>query len=118
MLTAPAVTAFRIAASGKRVAPFQLFLPITLGETCGLLAEWPDAVIHAGGIDLVNRMKAGLAAQTVIALGDVGELKGVRRTNATIEIGAATTHRQIENDELLKSCLPCISDYVSGLGNV
>ena len=118
MLTAPAVTASGIAASGKRVAPFQLFRPIALEEICGLLAEWPDALFHAGGIDLVNRMKAGLAAQTVIALGDVAELKGVHHANAMIEIGAATTHRQIENDELLKSCFPCISNYVSGLGNV
>jgi carbon-monoxide dehydrogenase medium subunit len=118
MLTGPVGSAFGIAASHKRVGPFRLFRPVTLEEICGLLAESPDAVFHAGGIDLVNRMKAGLAPHAVIALGGVAELVGVRRAGNMIEIGAATTHRQLENDGLLKSCLPCIPNYVAELGNI
>ena len=71
-----------------------------------------------GGIDLVSRMKNGTGASAIIALQDVAGLKGVRRVGDSIEIGAATTHWQIEHDTLLKSCLPCLPEYVSGLGNV
>jgi aerobic carbon-monoxide dehydrogenase medium subunit len=118
MLTASAISASGIAASRKRVPSFQLFRPRSIEATCALLAEWPGAVLHAGGIDLVSRMKCGRSAPAVIALGDVAELKGVRLIGDVLEIGAATSHWQIEHDELLKSCLPCMADYLTGLGNV
>jgi hypothetical protein len=118
MLIPPPLETGAIAASRSRVLPFQLFRPRTLGDTCELLSEWPDAVFHAGGIDVVNRMKAGHSARIVIALGEVAELKGVRQTPDSIEVGAATSHWQIEHDKLLRDELPCVPDYVSGLGNV
>ena len=107
-----------IAASRKRIAPFRLFRPTTIEAVCDLLAQWPDALLHAGGIDLVNRIKGGLAAAAVIALNGVPELKGVRRVGGVIEIGAATTHWHLEHDALLKSSLPSVPDFVAGLGNV
>jgi carbon-monoxide dehydrogenase medium subunit len=112
------LTASGIAASRKRISPFRLFRPSSVEAACDLLGQWPGAVLHAGGIDLVNRMKAGLAADTVVALDRIAELKGVRRVGDTIEIGAAATHWQIEHDPLLKACLPSVPEFVVGLGNV
>ena len=68
-----------IAASRKRIAPFRLFRPSTVEALCELKRQWPDALLHAGGIDLVNRMKAGLAAPAVIDLGALDAIKGVRQ---------------------------------------
>jgi aerobic carbon-monoxide dehydrogenase medium subunit len=42
----------------------------------------------------------------------------VRQVGDVVEIGAATTHWQIEHDELLKASLPAVPEFVAGLGNV
>jgi len=107
-----------IAASRKRIAPFRLLRPTTVEALCESKRQWPDALLHAGGIDLVSRMKFGLAAPAVIDLGALDEIKGVRQAGDIVEIGAATTHWQIEHDELLKALLPAVPDFVAGLGNV
>jgi carbon-monoxide dehydrogenase medium subunit len=111
-------TVAAIAASRKRIAPFRLLRPSTVEALCELKRQWPDALLHAGGIDLVSRMKAGLAAPAVIDLGALDEIKGVRQVGDAVEIGAATTHWQIEHDGLLKTVLPAVPDFVAGLGNV
>jgi carbon-monoxide dehydrogenase medium subunit len=111
-------TVAAIAASRKRIAPFRLLRPSTVEALCELKRQSPDALLHAGGIDLVSRMKAGLAAPAVIDLGALDEIKGVRQVGDAVEIGAATTHWQIEHDGLLKTVLPAVPDFVAGLGNV
>ena len=113
MLSVPA-----IAASRKRIAPFRLYRPATIAAVCELMAQWPGALLHAGGIDLVGRMKTGVAAAAVIALGGVAALKGVARVGDMVEIGAATTHWQLEHDEVLRGELPAVADFVADLGNV
>src|SRR5580658_7842412 len=107
-----------IAASRKRIAPFRLLRPATVEALCESKRQWPDALLHAGGIDLVSRMKSGLAAPAVIDLGALDEIKGVRQVGDVVEIGAAATHWQIEHDELLNALLPAVPDFVAGLGNV
>jgi CO/xanthine dehydrogenase FAD-binding subunit len=111
-------TVSAIAASRKRIAPFRLFRPSTIEALCELKRRWPDALLHAGGIDLVSRMKAGLAASAVIDLGALDEIKGVSQVGDAVEIGATTTHWQIEHDGFLKTVLPAVPDFVAGLGNV
>jgi carbon-monoxide dehydrogenase medium subunit len=112
------VTVAAIAASRKRIAPFRLLRPTTVEALCELKRQWPDALLHAGGIDLVSRMKSGLAAPAAIDLGALDEIRGVRQVGEIVEIGAATIHWQIEHDELLKALLPAVPDFVAGLGNV
>jgi aerobic carbon-monoxide dehydrogenase medium subunit len=107
-----------IAASRKRIAPFQLLRPTTVEALCESKRQWPDALLHAGGIDLVSRMKSGLTAPAVVDLGALDEIKGVRQVGNVVEIGAATTHWQIEHHELLKASLPAFPEFVAGLGNV
>jgi carbon-monoxide dehydrogenase medium subunit len=118
VLSVPAIAVDGIAASRKRIAPFSLFRPASVTEAVELLAVWPTAVLHAGGIDLANRMKAGLVAPAVIALDRIGEIKGVTRGRDGLDIGAVTTHWQIEHDGVVRSCLPALADYVASLGNV
>jgi aerobic carbon-monoxide dehydrogenase medium subunit len=118
MLIVHAIAYDGIAASRGRIPPFRLFRPNSVAAVCELLAEWPDAVLHAGGIDLVSRMKAGRPVPTVIALRGVSELRGVRHCDDELEIGAATSHWEIEHDEVVRAVLPCLAAYVEGLGNV
>jgi aerobic carbon-monoxide dehydrogenase medium subunit len=118
VVSAPAIAVDGIAASRKRISPFVLFQPASVAEALELMAAWPAAVLHAGGIDLANRMKAGLVAPAVIALDRIGEMKGVARSRDSLNIGAAVTHWQIEHDSIVRSCRPDVAAYVAGLGNV
>jgi aerobic carbon-monoxide dehydrogenase medium subunit len=119
VVSVPAIAADGIAASGKRIAPFVLFRPASVAEALDLLATRPGAALHAGGIDLVNRMKAGFVAPAVIALDGIDEIKGVAAgRDGTLHIGAATTHWRIEHDALVKSSLSALAEYVADLGNI
>jgi CO/xanthine dehydrogenase FAD-binding subunit len=110
---------YTIAASRKRIAGFQLHRPQTIDETCELLARFSDcAMVHAGGIDITNRMKRGYMQPHMIAVQQVAGLGGIRLNETEIEIGAATRHWEIETDPGLRHVLPALCDYVAGLGNI
>jgi CO/xanthine dehydrogenase FAD-binding subunit len=110
---------YTIAASRKRIAGFQLHRPETIDETCELLARFIDcAMLHAGGIDIANRMKQGVTQSHVIAVQQVTGLGGIKLGETEIEIGAATRHWEIETDPGLRRVLPALCDYVAGLGNI
>ncbi len=108
-----------IAATRRRIAEFQLFRPDSIDEACEILAEAPEAtVLHAGGIDLVNRLKTGYAPGRIVALKAVERMQDIRIFDDRIEIGAAASHWQIENHAGLKISLPMLPAYVAGLGNI
>ncbi|MDF2114295.1 FAD binding domain-containing protein [Roseiarcaceae bacterium H3SJ34-1] len=108
-----------IAASRRRIAGFRLHRPVTIDEACDLLARFSDgAMLHAGGIDVTNRMKRGFLQPHVIAVQQVAGLSGIRLGETEIEIGAATRHWDIEIDPGLRHALPTLCDYVAGLGNI
>ena len=101
------------------IPEFTLHRPATLAQACALLNEYGDAAtVMAGGIDLISRMKSGSGFAHVVAMSDVVELHGIHLRADRIEIGAATSHRAVETDALIKSRLPAVADYVANLGNI
>jgi len=79
-----------VAADGRRY-----FAPATLDQATGLLAEWPDATLLAGGTDVglwVTKLHKRL--DTVIYLGDIAELKRVEERGDHWWIGAGATYNQ------------------------
>ena len=71
-------------------------LPASIADATDALAERPDAVVLAGGTDLMVGVNAGLTRLTsVVALGDVAELRGVRRDGDELVIGAMTTYTEL-----------------------
>ncbi|MDB5533917.1 MAG: aerobic-type carbon monoxide dehydrogenase, middle subunit CoxM/CutM-like protein [Hyphomicrobiales bacterium] len=75
-------------------------------------------MVHAGGIDVANRMKRGVTQPHIIAVQQVAGLRDIRLSETEIEIGAATRHWDIETDPTLRRVLPALCDYVAGLGNI
>ncbi len=76
--------------------PFALVRPETLARARELVVAKPDArLLRAGGIDLLDRLKAGLdEPELLVELGRIVTaipLAGVMRTNSTVSIGALTT---------------------------
>ncbi len=88
----------------------QVYLPQTLPELWSYLDAEPEALIFAGGTDLLVKMRAGTVASLpgLICLERLAELRDVRETAAGIRIGAAVTSTEILRHPLLLSCLPVL----------
>ena len=82
------------------------------------LAKEPDAKLLAGGHSLLPPMKLRLASpSTLVDLGGLQELRGIRRDGDTIAIGALTTHREIEFSKELKAACPILPEAAALIGD-
>jgi xanthine dehydrogenase YagS FAD-binding subunit len=72
-------------------------VPSLLGRT------WDDAVVMAGGTDLVGEMKEHAAhPRRVVNLKTIPGLRYIRQDQTTLRIGALTTIAELEASEILK----------------
>jgi len=86
---------------------FDYHKPDSVDEAVALLARFgQDAKILAGGHSLVPMMKLRLAEPAnLIDVNGINDLKGIRETNGSICIGAATTQAEVLASTLLgESC--------------
>jgi aerobic carbon-monoxide dehydrogenase medium subunit len=91
----------------------------TLDEALSLLAQNEDAKILAGGHSLIPAMKLRLAVPSLLVdIGRIKDLAYIREENGQIQIGAATTHYQIESSDLLKKICPLLPDCAGHIGDV
>jgi len=102
--------------------PFEYHAPKTLAEAQSLVAQFgADGKVLAGGHSLVPMMKLRLAApRHLIDITRVAELSYIRPVGddgAKIEIGALTTHYQIESSELLKAKCPLMPEAAREIGD-
>ncbi|HEY2701820.1 MAG TPA: xanthine dehydrogenase family protein subunit M [Pseudonocardiaceae bacterium] len=86
-------------------AAFDYVAPSTVEEAVAALAEaGEDAKVLAGGQSLLPVLRVRLAEpSTVVDLGKVAELRGVRDDGDAIVIGAMTTHYDVQRDELVRT---------------
>jgi carbon-monoxide dehydrogenase medium subunit len=90
---------------------FSLRRPTTLDAAFDAFSSADgDASYYAGGTELLQVMKMGLAQfDTLIDLKGVDELRGIRvGDDGTIRIGAACTHREIERSAEVLDHLPAL----------
>ena len=92
-------------------APFQYVRPTTVEEALQAVAEGgEDVKILAGGQSLIPVMRLRLAApETVVDLGRIAELRGVRDDGDALVIGAMTTHADVVADALIRQHAPLIA---------
>ena len=77
-----------------------------------------EAKLLAGGHSLIPAMKQRLAApRTLIDLGTVPGMRGVRVDGDTLAIGALTVHADVAAAELVRRYLPGLSDAASVIGD-
>lgn len=73
----------------------------TLEDACTALAEHPDALLLAGGTDLmvgINRGQVGF--DHVVVIDRVDELRGWRREGDELVLGAGLTYSEMGRREL------------------
>jgi carbon-monoxide dehydrogenase medium subunit len=91
-------------------AAFEYTRPSTVDEAVATLAADEDAKVLAGGQSLLPLLRLRLAAPTtVVDLGGIAELRGVREDGDDLVIGAMTTHATVLNDPLVKEHAPLLA---------
>ena len=101
-------------------APFEYAAPKTVDEALKLLAQHgDDAKVLAGGHSLLPMMKLRLATpKFVVDIGRIGGLRGIREAGEHVEIGALTTHNEVETSDLLKRVCPLLPETAGEIGDV
>ncbi|TCC65961.1 xanthine dehydrogenase family protein subunit M [Kribbella pittospori] len=83
-------------------AAFEYFTPSTVDEAVALLRDQPDAKVLAGGQSLMPVLRLRLAApETIVDIGRIAELQGVRDDGDALVIGAMTPHSTVQGDPLV-----------------
>ena len=83
-------------------AAFEYFSPISVDEAVALLREQPDAKVLAGGQSLMPVLRLRLAApESIVDIGKIDELRGVRDDGDVLVIGAMTPHSTVQSDRLV-----------------
>jgi carbon-monoxide dehydrogenase medium subunit len=92
--------------------------PQTIVEAFNLLQEFKEARIVAGGTDLLVDIKQGLKeAGDIISLHKIEELKGIRKKDKVIWIGAMVKVQQIIADALINQCIPAVADAARSMAS-
>jgi carbon-monoxide dehydrogenase medium subunit len=92
--------------SRKHIMPFDLVMPASPEAACAAKTAGARNVYMAGGLDLIDRMKTGQAFDRVIRLDGIASLRGIRRADGMLIIGALTTHAEIARSDLLADAVP------------
>ncbi len=72
----------------------------------------------AGGQSLVGAMKLRLANPgTVVDIGGIAELKGIRQEGSAVVIGAMTTHADVATSKVVKLAIPALAALAEGIGD-
>jgi aerobic carbon-monoxide dehydrogenase medium subunit len=96
---------------------FQYRRANSLDDAISLLSE-TDGKLLAGGHSIIPLMKLRLSEPgTLIDIARLPELKGIRESDGMIEIGAGTTHYEIETSDLLRQRAPVVAECAHEIGD-
>src|SRR4249919_2281350 len=84
----------------KRNAMFEFARPANIDEALSLVKGAQGARWYAGGTDVIPEIKSDLIVPNrLIGLGRLAELKGIKREEGGIHVGALTTLAEIASNE-------------------
>jgi carbon-monoxide dehydrogenase medium subunit len=100
--------------------PFELHRPRTIEEATALRDRLgDDAAFYCGGTELVLVLKLGfLSLDHLVDLKAIPELRGIRSDDGVLVLGAATTHRELERDALVRERLPALAAMARRVANL
>jgi aerobic carbon-monoxide dehydrogenase medium subunit len=100
-------------------ASFDYVRPSTVDEAVSALAAaGDDGKVLAGGQSLLPVLRLRLAyPSSVVDLGALSELRGVRDDGDAIVIGAMTTHHEVMHDALILQHAPLIAQATATVGD-
>lgn len=99
-------------------APFAYHAPDSLAEAVTLLATLDNPRLLAGGQSLMPMLNYRLATPDhLIDLRRIEALRGIRMSDAGLEIGAMTTQRMIQNSVLVAERCPLLIQALTHVGH-
>jgi CO/xanthine dehydrogenase FAD-binding subunit len=101
------------------VHDFEYFKPATLAEALRLLSKYKGAAVLAGGTDIINEIKEGIATPNwLIDIKGLSSLNKIQIKNGKISIGALVTFSEILKSNVIKKRLPVFTEVARTVGSV
>lgn len=77
-----------------------------------------DVAYLGGGQSLLGAMRLRLAApEKLVDIGRIADLRGIKNSGDTVNIGAMTTHATVAADETVRRHIPALADLAGGIGD-
>ena len=97
---------------------FDYVRPASLADAVKALSSSEESRPLAGGHTLIPTLKQRLAMPaTLVDLGGIAELKGIRREGNAIVIGAMTTHAEVARSADVKTLIPALALLAGWIGD-
>lgn len=97
---------------------FEYQRPESLRDASAALGAGTDTRPLAGGMTLIPAMKMRLSTpETVVDLGGLGELRGIRVSSSGIAIGAMTKHAEVAGSSEVRAAIPALAALAGGIGD-
>ncbi|HEY1327090.1 MAG TPA: xanthine dehydrogenase family protein subunit M, partial [Casimicrobiaceae bacterium] len=89
----------------------------SVADAASLLGQTGGRAL-AGGQSLVAAMKLRLAQPgTLVDLGAIAELRGIKRDGDELVIGAMTRHAEVASSDVVKQAIPALAMLADGIGD-
>lgn len=93
--------------------------PTDVESACRILADEEEAIVVAGGQSLSLLTKEGVIdPEILVDINHVDALRGVEQRGDHLWIGATTTHRKIETDDLVADTAPSLAEAAGRIADV
>ena len=97
---------------------FEYHIANSIEEAESFCKEKADASFLAGGHSLIPAMKLRLAEPgALVDIAGLDDLKGINKDGDTLNIGALTTHAEVENSDMVKNVCPVLADAAGMIGD-
>lgn len=101
----------------KTIKEFRHFSPKTVSEAVSILAKDAEAVVLAGGTDVVPMMKQReLAPESVVNIKNIPKLAYIREDREGLKIGALTTISMLVESDITKKKYLALHEAAAGFG--
>lgn len=98
---------------------FDYYRPSSVDEVIKLLQENPEGKIVAGGHSLLPMMKLRLAMPaSLIDIGRIPGLAGIKSNNGDVVIGSTTTYDQMMKSDVIGKSLPMMVQAANVVGDI
>lgn len=95
----------------------QLMHPETVAEASKLLVQNPEAMIIAGGTDVLIKVREGhIEGGTFVSLQRIEELRKIEVVDGNVVIGALSTFNDVYKSEIIKDLVPIMVQATKDIG--
>lgn len=96
----------------------KVMLPASMEEFLDVKKERPDALVMAGGTDLLVKLRENKQkAKAIIILERIKELSEIKLNGSEIIIGAMATHQQLMESPIIAHHIPCLGQAAGTIGS-